>query len=187
MKKTKFNSTSLRASLILLVLLMIAVLAGGFYYAQNWLNDMAVEVNKTSTELAKNDNIQAQANLNKQITDLKPVELKASGLLSSSSVFQNTVTADVSRYATNTGIEIEGVSPSQLPVGATVSNVLGVNAQYIKVTLKNPVPYNNLIKFMKAIETNIPKMRLTGVNISHNPGMGGSVSIEPIILEVYTK
>lgn len=178
---------SLRASLIVLVILMIAVLAGGFYYAQNWLNDIAIEVNKTSTELAKNDSVQAQANLNKEISNQKPVETKASGLLSSSSDFQNTVTADVSKYATNTGIEIESVSPSQLPVGATVSNILGVNAQYIKVTLKNPVLYNNLIKFMKAIETNIPKMRLTGINITHNSSLGNSVSVDPIILEVYTK
>ena len=166
---------------------MIGGLGSGFYYAQNWLNQMAVDVNKTSSDLAKNDDTQVQANLQKEIASLKPVELKASGLLSSSSDYQSSVSSDLAKYATSTGIQIDGVSPSQLPVGANVSNIYGVQAKYVSVTLHNPVPFNNLIKFLKAIETNIPKMRLTGITINHSASLGGSVKVDPIILEVYTK
>jgi hypothetical protein len=187
MKKSKFDSTSLRAILIIIFTLMLAGLVGGFYYAQNWFNEMAVSINKTSAELAKNDNIQAQSNLQNELANLKPIKLKAGGLLSSSSNYQNTVSTDLSRYASNTGIQINDVSPTRLPIGALVSNVIGVQAKYVKVTLENPVPFNNLIKFLKAIETNIPKISLTGITLTHNSGMGGSVSVDPLILEVYTK
>jgi hypothetical protein len=162
-------------------------LAGGFYYAQNWLNDMAVSINKERIELSKDDNIEAQTTLQNELNNLKSVELKAVGLISPSSDYQISVSADLSKYASNTGIQIDGVSPSQLPVGATVSNILGVQAKYVTVTIKNPVPFNNLVKFLKAIETNIPKMRLTGITIVHNSSMGNSVAVDPLTLEVYTK
>ena len=187
MKKPKFNAVTLRALLITLVLLLTAGLSGGFYYAQNWLDGMAVDINTRSAELATNDSTQAQANLQNQLNSLQPVELKASGILSSSTDFQNSVSADVTRYASSTGIEIESVSPSQLPVGATATNIPGVQTRYVKVTLKNPIPFNNLVKFIKAIETNLPKMKLTGISLTHSSTMGNSVTVDPLTLEVYTK
>ena len=187
MKKPKFNATTLRAILITMVLVLTAGLTGGFYYAQNWLNDIAVDIETTSSQLTKEDNAEAQANLQNQLNNMQPVELKASGLLSSSTDYQNSVSTDISKYASSTGIEIDSVSPSQLPVGATATNIPGVQTRYVKVTLKNPIPFNNLVKFIKAIETNIPKMKLTGISLAHSSNMGNSITVDPLTLEVYTK
>lgn len=187
MKKMKFDSIILRAILFTVVCLMILGFGIGFYFAQGFLNETATAINQKTTQLSQQKSTQAQNNLMSELTSLKPIQIKASSLTTSEASFVANATTDLSNYASKTGIQVEKVEPSQLPVGSNVSNVNGVQARYVKVTLKNPVPFNNLMKFIKAIETNIPKMRLTGISLGHNVNIGNSVTVEPLILEVYIK
>jgi hypothetical protein len=187
MKNVKFNATALRTILVVTVILLTAGLIGGFYYAQTLLNEMAVDVSKTSSELAKVDNDNAQSALQTKLDNLKPVEAKAIGIVYPSTDYQSMVSSDLSKYASSTGVQVEAVSPGQLPIGSTASNIAGIQTAYVKVTIKNPVPVDSLIKFIKAIETNLPKMKLKGITISNSADKDDSVAVDPLILEVYTK
>jgi len=187
MKTVKFNATTLRNVLIVSILLLTTGLIGGFYYAQSWLNEMAVSVDETSSELAKADNDYAQSSLQNKLDSLKPVEVKASGLLYPSANYQDMVSADLAKYAAMTGAQIESVTPAQSPAGANAANITGAQTRYVKVTIKNPTDFNELVKLLKAIETNLPKMKPTGITITNIPGKDDSVTVGPLILEVYTK
>jgi hypothetical protein len=65
--------------------------------------------------------------------------------------------------------------------------IAGVKTQFVSVTLGNPVEFTKLLEFIQAIETNVPKMKLTGISMDSSSGQSGSVSVKPIIIEVYTE
>lgn len=187
MKNKRFEATSLRTTLVILAAVMVAILFVGFYYAQSWLDSYAADINRASAILASKDNIQTQSELRSELARLKPSINKTNALLVPYGSYLATLAPDINKYASATGITITEISPSQLPDGALMSNVIDSQTRYLKITLKNPVPFGNLIKFIKALETNIPKMRLTGITLTHNDSDGGSISVGPIVVEVYTK
>jgi len=59
--------------------------------------------------------------------------------------------------------------------------------QFVSVTLGNPVQFSKLFEFIQAIESNTPKMKLTGISMDSVAGQNDAVSVQPIIIEVYTK
>ena len=113
---------------------------------------------------------------------------KASGFIASSQTFQNQVTTDLKKYE-DSGIQISSTAPASGPP-ATFTKVplpTGIQSGFVTVTIKNPVDYNGLLKFIRAIETNIPKIRITGLNIKHVTDSDSSITVDPIVIEVYKR
>ena len=187
MKKMKFQATSMQKILIISLLLIAVLLIGGFYYAQIWLKDFANNSNSNS-QLPTNTNIPAdQSQIQSDLNNQKAAVDKATKIVASKQDYQTKIKQDLDKYALDTNVTITDYAPTQPTATTSAPTINGVQSDYIKVTLKNPVHYTNLIKFIKAIETNIPKMELTGINLTHTQESEDSVTVEPLIIKVYTK
>lgn len=107
--------------------------------------------------------------------------------------YQDQIIKDLTAYAKTTGVTIlkydfnNGAAPSGVaaqPAGAA-TDPSGVKSVSVAVTLTNPLPYNNLMRFVHAIEANLTKMQLAGIAISTDPS--GGVIANTLILKVFTK
>lgn len=187
MKKITLKPTILRASMTILIFVILMVLIGGFYFAQDYLRDSII-----GSEIAvSNQTSNNTSQINQPETDTTSQELakdKMANMIASRDSYGNEIREDLSKYASDSGIVISDYKTTTAPEYILSSaQINGIELSYISVTLKNPVSYDNLLKFIKAIETNLPKLRLTGINITGMGKTGDSLNVEPLIIEAYIR
>ncbi|HUC96731.1 MAG TPA: hypothetical protein VMR16_03665, partial [Candidatus Saccharimonadales bacterium] len=113
---------------------------------------------------------------------------KAASLISSDVGFENSIHQDLNKYAAGIGISVTSISPIQPPsFESTVASIAGIEPEYVSITIGNPIQFTKLLEFIQAVETNIPKMRITGIDITNDANQDGSVTVKPITVEVYTE
>lgn len=187
MKKSHFNASALRLLLLVSTIIIAVIIVGGFYYAQAWLSNDANSTKTNSYEsisgnLSPNELTQLQNDVYKH----EAVSIKATELFYSAQTYETKVKQDLNNYASKIGISITSIDPTQAPtVDSSSTPISGVIPRYINVTIGNPVQFTKLFEFIQAIETNIPKMKLTGISI--NGESGQNVTVKPIIIEIYTR
>lgn len=178
----KMTATSLRNLMIAIVVLMFLGSIGGFYYAQSWLDQYATEISQTNSN-SLGEGTDNNGQLQKEITRLGVVVTKAGEFTVSPVDYNSKISGDINKYASETGVTVKSVESANKP-----STPIGMlQPKYLQITIENPVPYNNLLKFIKALETNVPKINLTGIAISHKVSDKDKVSVEPIVIEVFTQ
>jgi hypothetical protein len=161
---------------------------GGFYFAQNWLltdaNNIKVKsYSSVSGALSSNELIRLQNDVNAH----KTVSTEATQLFYSKQNYEGAVKQDLNNYASKTGITISDISATQAPtIDAGSTPVVGLTPEFFSVTINNPVAFNGLLEFIRATETNTPFMKLTGIDITGST-TSQSVTVKPMIIEVYTK
>lgn len=178
--KKAFSPQNLKA--LLGVLLAIVVLAGAglFYVGLDMVKQFAVEVNhKTQDAKASATQVQELQLLRTQIKEGGSLITKANQLSATPETYQSQVLTDLNTYADRAGVKIDGTEfgdPSQ------------DGKHSITVRLKNPVSYTGLIRFLDAIESNVPKLQVTSIQLSHtttNPA--NNVTVGDIKIEVTTR
>jgi len=188
MKKLQIKATSLRTLMLVLIIIIVAVIGGGFYYAQTWLRDFAstpADASKSSTSAVGSSDV---TQLKNEIASQKVAAEKAINITASTTDFKSKIQQDLNKYASSTGVVISNYDALQASdVKISSLPIIGVTSNFVEVKLENPVPYTNLIKFIKAIETNLPKMKITSLNITRADSPNTSVTVGPITIEVYTK
>ena len=172
--------------MIILIFIIAGLYIGGFYFAQSWLHNIAVGSKINNSKLTT-DNVKPEdlTNLKTILSQPNTVTAirKASNVYASKQTYLN----DINKYATNTVGNVT-IDPNYTPTTpTTIAPIKDIQSVFIKVTVTNPVPYTSLIKFIKAIETSLPKMNLTGINLSRDTSSEGNVKVEPLIIEVYIK
>jgi hypothetical protein len=175
--------------LVTTVILLAVLIVGGFFFASNWLSDNATDSKtKNYTTVSGNLSTTEIIRLQDDIYSHGVASIKATDLISSDKSFENNIHQDLSKYATDIGISITNFGLTDKPSFMTTDvPVIGVESQFVSVTLGNPVQFVKLFEFIQAIESNIPKMKLTGISMNSVSGQSGSVSVKPIIIEVYTE
>lgn len=192
MKKTKggLKATSLRKAMSSAVFIIISTSAVGFYFGQDWLGKYATQVDQTTSGAsASGSSSQALSQLQEEIAKNKSVSAKAVSILASSQNYQSKIIDDLNKYASASSISIAGYNltqPSTAGEDASAA-ISGVKSNFVTITLNNPIPMKNLLQFFKAIETNLPKMQITGINLAPSPSSKDNVTIEPLTIEVYTR
>lgn len=179
--KKQFNALAMRNILIALVVIVFAGLVGGFYYFYEQLKDQSSEVSATLTRLADTgampqattDHSQLQAELDRN----RGVIEKLNRLSIPSSNLQSQTIQDINRYSKASGIAVENYT-----FGPTADNS-NLQPNDVTVILKNPINYENLIRFMRLIETNLPKMQIQGVSITSG-GDGQDVTVRQLVIGV---
>lgn len=188
MKASYAKATTIRAILSTIAFLATATVIGGFYFAQNYLKDFANQPNASSQSVANVISSQSVTKLQNDINTYKVSNDKANSITLSSRDFPTKITNDLNKYATSTGIDITcaivETPTSNLKNPTPISNI---QPKFISVTFNRSVPFTNFIKFLKAIETNLPKMQPTNITIGRDPSSSNLVKVDPIILEVYIK
>ncbi len=174
MKNSGIKATSLRAIMFVAVFLLIGISAAVLYYGQDFINKLATEVHNISPASETNSN---SAAIN-----------KANYAVALNQTYQSQIPKDLSKYAASAGVTIENIDFAVSGTGsATVVPIEGLTVKYAKITLANPVKFTNLIKFVKAIENNLPVMKLTKLNISRIQTSKDSVTVEPLTIEEYVR
>lgn len=189
-KKSKLTAVSLRKFMTFAIFLIIVLSAVGFYFAQDWIGKYAAQVDQTTSgSSVSGSSPQALTKIQEEITENQASGNKASSLIASSQDPQSQVIKDLNKYASATGISIAGYNLSQ-PATAGINasaTIPGLKSSFITITLNNPIPMKKLLQFFKLVENNLPKMQITGINISSPSASGDDVTIDPLTIEVFTK
>lgn len=196
MKKSNMTAATLRIILSTAVILLIGLSAAGFYFGQDRLRTFATTVSqKVADSQASGTDIQSLKKLEASLLERQGVIAKASTINASSIDFQKVIIQDIDKYATYAGVTVSNYSfptvaaPTTTPTGTTTPAAAPISgAKSVTITISSPLSYEKLMKFMSAIEGNLPKMQISKVNIGRaTSGDSSSVTTEQLTIEVYTQ
>ena len=200
MKHSGMTASKLRVILSVIVILLIGLSAVGFYFGQSWLRTLAVSVSHTIADSkGSGGNVQSLKKLQADLSTRQGIVDKANSIKASSQNYQNQTIQDLDKYAAVTGISISNYSFA--PTAAVAAPAAGTGAAAgtapsapatgstsVTVTLTSPLAYTKLLKFMSAIESNLPKMQVSSINLGRVTGSDSdSVRTEQLTIEVYTQ
>lgn len=177
MAKQTFKASNLRA---LLAFLLIAVVIGGgalFYYGLGIVRDYSVEVNHRLKDAdASGRQVQQLQFLKNQLAQSESLISKADKLFATPGAYQGQVLTDLRSYANKTGLSIESTD---------FSNPAETGEYSVAVTLRQPVSYRNLIQFLEYVETSLPKLQVSAIELSPaSNASADSVSVGTIKINV---
>jgi hypothetical protein len=196
MKKTGMNAITLRTILSVAVVALVGLSAVGFFFGQNWLRTFAVSVSQTvANSKASGNNIQTLKTLQQNLSARQDIITKANSIVASSQDYQTQTIHDLDKYATYADVAISNYNFAQTaaPVTPTagtapVATAAGTGSKSVTVTITSPISYTKLLKFMAAIESNLPKMQISSVNLGRvDGGDSNSVRTDQLTIEVYTQ
>lgn len=196
------SPTKLRIILIATIIVLIAAAATGYWFLRQQLVSYAEEVNRAAVEanISSND-VRDLQKLQDQLTKDSVAITRTKNIVaeSRSYQYQDQAINDLSRYAKVAGVTISGygfdsagsaatAAAPAAPVDPTAATApTGLKTTRISVTLKTPVDYKALMRFIHSIELNLTKMQLTGISISQPSDAKSMVSVNPLTIEVYTR
>lgn len=187
MSTSKMNAITLRGVLGTMVVLLIVLSGVGFYFAQNWLQEMAVSVSHTVAESTTSDSsVQALKKLQEELSTRQDIITKTNSIFTSTSTYQTQAVEDLIAYAKSSGITISNYAFPP-PAAASSAAASSIPTTLVTVTLTSPVSYTSLLKFMSAVEGNLPKMQITSINLGRISGDSESVKIDQLTVAVYTR
>lgn len=188
MKNSGMKASGLRSTLSFFVFLIIGLLITGFYFAQDQLHKYAIEIDQIgSSSKTDSDDPTATTQLQEDLDNNSVAAEKASIFVASAQDYQSRVTEDLNKYASTNSITITNFS-FEKPAGVVASALMnGVQPNFVTITLKNPIPFTNLMQFIMAIESNLPKMQLMGIELDHSNIATSSINTKPLVIEVYTR
>lgn len=192
--------TAIQLRLLLSVsMFVIATLAGiGFVFVNSQLKQYAVEVSHVAADAnASRDNLQNLQAIEKQLQEDQDIVQKTNSIVaeSQSYQYQDQIITDINNYASRAGIGITDINFSlqststNTPSGATPAPQVvpsGVKSSSVAITLKNPINYDNLLRFIRSIEENLTKMQVSRINLSRDASTGG-VTSDILTLQVYVR
>ena len=191
MKKSNLKATSLRTAMGVVVVVIILISIIGFYFAQDWIGKFATQADQTASgsSIANSNSLQALTNLRNEVVKNQANGDKANSMIASSQNYQNQIIKDINKYAADTGITIAGQNFTQSDANGTntLVAITGLSPKFVTITLGNPVPLKNLLQFFRAIENNLPKMQIMGINLTPSSTSSDSVTSDPITIGVYTR
>lgn len=178
-------------------LFLIAIVATGvFVLITDRLRDTATEASHILAQANNSQNdIQILQRIEDELKKNKDVAERASSIVadSQSYQYQDQIIKDLTDYATRSGITITNFdfgttkstttgTPSPTPTEQTPA---GVKSTSVSITLKNPVSYEKILRFIHSIEQNLTKMQISKVGLSKESG--GNITSDALTIEVYVR
>lgn len=175
--KATMKATSLRS--VLAFVFVIVLLAGGavFYFGFQEVTTYAVKVNhKLIDAEASSDRIAGLQLLKSQITQDEGLIKKADSIFATADNYQSQAIKDVERYAKLSKVSIASTTFDDGQLDAT--------GRSFTVTLESPTSYSSLIRFLKGIEGNIPKLQVRQLIIGHSDQNPSQVTVNNIQITI---
>ena len=188
--KPKISSVILVHWLLYVSILLLAgaVIAGG-YFAHTHLSSFITTVDHLKTDAEINDEaiINAQR-LSVALETHKDSVSRAQAIVADTKYYeyQDQIVRDITSYANTAGVTILGFNFTATPATASGS-VKGVKSVSASISLANPVPYDNYLRFLKLIERNLTKMQVSEMNITSDLRSLGQISSPTLTMEVYVR
>lgn len=156
----------------------------GFYFGLQVIKAYALEVTHAVADShASGHNIEELSKLQQQLAAGQGLVVKADALFSTPATYQTQALKDISKYAGEAGVSISSID------SATAASRAAVTPGYSEViTIQSPVSYAKFIRFLDAIEGNLPKMQITGITISRPTIPSGDlITTDKITVTVSTR
>ena len=200
--KKGLTASSARIVLALFLLIILAAMVAGSYFAYSFLSATSKEVADMQTEASAVDmKIQNLLKLKDQLEKNPVATKKAEQIVaeSKSYQYQNQIINDLSIYAAKANVPIQSFtfqdsstssakssSSSSQTTTKKPTSVNGVKSITVSIQLGDKVPYNNLLHFLHLVENNVTRMQISGVSISRGE-QRGEVSAQSLELGVYVR
>ena len=174
-KNEGLKATSTRNILSFLMFIVIVGSAAGFYFGLQTIKAYALDVSHAVSDAnASGKNIEQLGELKTALADREASVAKANSLFTTSDTYQSQVLKDLRKYAGDAGVTISNTEFDQQSTDATAP-AAATNDHKVVVTIESPVSYTKLMKFLDGIEGNLPKLQVTGVNISRPTAASGDL------------
>lgn len=206
-QKTILTASRLRVILSVCLILVAGLTVALFYFGRQQLETTALTVSHSVADASASENnlaslekIQEELAANKDVID-------RIGKLTADSQgynYQNQIITDLKEHASKADLTISTISftsdsASSSSTGATTpatgatttpgasgaASASGLNSVSIGVTLQNPVPYDNLLRFIRSLEQNLTKMQIAQVGLTKADD--GGVTTEALTIKLYTR
>ena len=199
--KKGLTASSARIVLALFLLIILAAMVAGSYFAYSFLSTTSKEVADMQTEASAVDmKIQNLLKLKEQLEKNPVATKKAEQIVadSKSYQYQNQIVNDLSIYAGKANVPIQSFtfqdgstsskssSSSSQTTAKKPTSVNGVKSITVSIQLGDKVPYNNLLHFLYLVENNVTRMQIYGVSISRGE-QRGEVSAQSLEVGVYVR
>jgi len=188
----KITATTTRNILAATLVIITIGAVVGFYFGLQVIRSYSLEVSHSvSDATASGNNIEQLSQLKQQLTDGQTLVAKADKLFSTPDTYQTQALKDISKYANEAGVVITSIESSNSTTAAPTTPAAtgttpAVASEYSEViTLQSPVSYARFLKFLDAVEGNLPKMQITGISIGR-PGTasGDQITTDKITITV---
>lgn len=200
----KLSAVTFRAILIVLLVVTLALVIGSFFFGYRYLQTIGGDTRKRIADAsASQDSINNLQRLQQELQAQTEVTNKLSSLRSNSTLPQFDTEKSLRTIANQLNIGVRNITfvdgqeaattppPSSSTGGASgrttpsTSGWGGVRNSRISFEFSRSVSYAELITFLNAIETSIPKMRIESISL---PGSSSRSSVNPgtITLELAT-
>lgn len=189
MKKFKLKATDIRIIMMVAITLTTILAILSFYLVQKEFLKSALE-NNTSLPVGGT----VQVNSPEQFTSTpalpEGINNKISALSIAKTDYQDQAIKDLNKYGALSQVTIEDgfnfISTTPLPTANNFS--LGhLSPEPVTITIANPVPLTNFLKFIKLVENNLPLMQLTGIDIKRYQDSNTDIVTGPLTIEVLTR
>ncbi len=189
MKKGSLNATRLRFILLGLTLLSLCGGVAGMWYLHGLLsaqmsktNDVKVASSRSSDDLAKAQSLKFYLQTHQDSIQKTALVVADTSYYQ----YQNQIVKDLTAYAKTANVTILGFDFPVTSAGSSVS-ATGLRAIAANITLQNPLPYQNYLKFLKLIEQNLTKMQVTDISVTPDALNPNLISNTVVGIEVFTK
>ncbi len=194
--------TKLRIVLISFIVLLLALGAGGFWFFRNQLVTYAEQVQADSTAAASSsDDISKLQKMKKDLEENKVAVIRAKNIVADSQQYQyqDQIINEIQAYAKSSNISITGfvfnsataaatpAAGAVAPTAVQPTTPVGLKSTSVSITVKSPINYQSVLRFIHSLELNLTKMQLTGVSLTKVAGNATDVTVSPLTVEVYTR
>lgn len=188
------NAKMLNQILAGLIVLLIGAAGASFYFGSQALQATVLETAHAQTDYEiQEQNIAQLARLESQMKDKEAIAKRAQQIAAEGTQYQyqDQIVQDVNTFAARAGVQVLGYSfssdsPAVAPDTATpaISGIKTINAS---INLAAPVSYDNFIKFLMAIEQNLTKIQVTGIDMTPDNKDINAISNPTVTIQVYVK
>ncbi len=197
MKGKRVSATTLRIILVVSLFIITALSSVGFSLVVDGLRNAATDTGKTLADANNSqNNVQNLQHIQTELKAKQEVVDRASGIVaeSKSYQYQDQIIKDLTDYANRSGITITNLdfSTAKSTAGGTSTPATpqapapsGVNSTSVSVTLKNPIDYVAILKFINSIEQNLTKMQISKVGLSKDAS--GAITSDALTIEVFVR
>lgn len=191
------NAVKLRALLLSCIILVLGATVALIYFASVYLQSETTTTihSKIDAELSRQD-VDKLKTLEKVLNTNAASIQKADQIVSESKQYeyQDQIVNDINAYAAKTGVKVTGydfgtTATTTAPTTATpvTPTVSGIKTLNVTLTLESPMPFDNYLRFVKAIENNLTKMQVSGINITPDDKDSSKIANPSVILIVYVR
>ncbi|MDX2776563.1 hypothetical protein PV379_04325 [Streptomyces caniscabiei] len=196
------TATKLRLILSCSLVLIAAMLIGAFVFFYGQLRDAATSTNHTVVDAAASqNNIATLDKIEDFLKENSQVVERARSIVadSQSYQYQDQIITDLNDFAGRNGVTITNVdftgttppatttSPSATAPAPSQPTTSGIKSTSATITIKTPVNYDNLLRFLESIERNLTKMQISKVSLSRGSAEGNDIVSDALTIEVYIR